>query len=213
MPAARRAALLEWAEHTGAVIIEDDYNSELRYRIAPQPTLSALAADARVLTLGTFTTLLSRHLSAGYVVADDRSAPALLEAREALGMPVSSVTQHAIAHLLDGGYVRRNTKAVHSRLLRRRRVIQERVIPALRQLGAEAVAGKDTVGVDIAVTFLDARLEAEFRNRLSDAGVECGRLAASSSEPRVGCVLSFAHLSDDDFEMAVSTLASLTPRH
>ncbi|OHO33486.1 hypothetical protein HMPREF2690_07220 [Corynebacterium sp. HMSC034E11] len=65
MPAARRVELLEWAARTETVVIEDDFNTELRYRISPQPALSSLATRADVLTLGTFSTLLSRELAAG----------------------------------------------------------------------------------------------------------------------------------------------------
>ena len=54
MPAARRVELLEWAARTDTVVIEDDFNTELRYRISPQPALSSLATRADVLTLGTF---------------------------------------------------------------------------------------------------------------------------------------------------------------
>ena len=38
MPAGRRYALLDWAERNGSIIIEDDYNSELRYDSRPVPS-------------------------------------------------------------------------------------------------------------------------------------------------------------------------------
>ena len=42
MPLSRRAALSEWAAREHAVIIEDDYDSEFRYRGRPLPGLNGL---------------------------------------------------------------------------------------------------------------------------------------------------------------------------
>ena len=148
MPAPRRAELLDWAKRTGTVIIEDDFNTELRYRIAPQPTLATLAPAADVLTLGTFSTLLSRELAAGYVVASPATITRLKKIRGILGMPVAAVTQRAIASLLRGGVVRRNTRAVHRALAQRRQVLQDQLVPLFED--ARLAPGD---GADLTVRF------------------------------------------------------------
>lgn len=205
MPAPRRAELLEWAARTNTVLIEDDFNTELRYRVSPQPTLATLAPNADVLTLGTFSTLLSRELAAGYVVASRSTAAALRDVRGVLGMPVSTVTQRAIALLLDGGVVRRTTRAVHRELARRRSVLSERVIPALEQVDAEAQLAPGD-GADVTVHFLTVQQRDEFEYSLITQGVECGRESALWTGGGDGLVLSFAHLSDTDFTRAVDAV-------
>jgi len=205
MPAPRRAELLEWAARTDTVLIEDDFNTELRYRVSPQPTLATLAPTADVLTLGTFSTLLSRELAAGYVVASPATADRLREVRAVLGVPVSAVTQRAIALLLDGGVVRRNTQSVHRELARRRSVLSERVIPALERSGAEArLAPGD--GADVTVRFPTVKQRDEFESSLLTQGVECGRESALWTGGGDGLVLSFAHLGDADFTRAVDAV-------
>ena len=42
MPVNRRQALLRWAETTGGIIIEDDYDSEFRFTGRPLPTLQSI---------------------------------------------------------------------------------------------------------------------------------------------------------------------------
>ena len=148
MPAARRVELLDWAARTNTVVIEDDFNTELRYRISPQPALTSLATRADVLTLGTFSTLLSRELAAGYVVASPVTAEALREVRSVLGMPVSSVTQRAIAHLLNDGVARRASRAVHRGLAQRREVLNEGLVPLFED--ARLAPGD---GADLTVRF------------------------------------------------------------
>ena len=202
MPAPRRAELLDWANRTGTVIIEDDFNTELRYRIAPQPTLSTLAPSADVLTLGTFTTLLSRELAAGYVVASSATTEALREVRSVLGMPVSSVTQRAIAHLLNDGVARRASRAVHRGLAQRREVLNEQLVPLFED--ARLAPGD---GADLTVRFGTREDRDEFETRLLEAGVESGHESTLWTNSGDGLVLSFAHLTAGDFDVAVDTVA------
>ncbi|WP_291313570.1 PLP-dependent aminotransferase family protein [Corynebacterium sp. UBA2622] len=212
MPAPRRSALIEWAAGSGTVLIEDDFNAELRYRVSPQPTLSTVAGEAAVVTLGTFSTLLSRQLAAGYVVADADTIDMLRETRELLGMPVSAVTQRAIAHLLAGGYVRRNTRSVHSQLLRRREVIRERVLPALLTAGATVLGASEGVGADVAIAFTGAGEKARFERFLASCGLICSSLPARGTGREEGFILSFAHLKDEEFTCAVDLLCTISTR-
>lgn len=210
MPAARRTELLEWAAATDTVVIEDDFNAELRYRTAPLPPLAALQTDACVVTLGTFSTLLNRSVAAGYVTTTSPLAHALHRTRTMLGMPVSPVTQLAIAHLLRNGHVRRNTKAVHNRLARRREIIGSLIVPRLTQRGAAVTEMAESNGVELAVTFPGTDARDEFARFLADRGIETGRLDALWSGRDDGLIMSFAHLSDQDFQRVCAVLGSLS---
>src|SRR4051812_29996673 len=58
----RRRELLAWAQRTGAYVIEDDYDSEYRFDIAPIPPLQAMDATGRAIYLGTVSKTLSPTL-------------------------------------------------------------------------------------------------------------------------------------------------------
>lgn len=64
----RRLALLEWARQSGAVIFEDDYDSEFRYAGRPAPALQGLDRSGLVLFSGTFSKVLFPSLRLGYLV-------------------------------------------------------------------------------------------------------------------------------------------------
>ena len=68
MSAARRQELLAWARRAGAYVIEDDYDSEYRYDIAPDPALQTLDGAENVIYLGTVSKTLSPTLRLGYLV-------------------------------------------------------------------------------------------------------------------------------------------------
>ena len=68
MPVANRLKLLEWSEHGERFILEDDYDSELRYIGKPIPSLQGLRPGGRVIYLGTFSKVLSPALRISYLV-------------------------------------------------------------------------------------------------------------------------------------------------
>jgi GntR family transcriptional regulator / MocR family aminotransferase len=66
MNLARRLLLLEWAGKSGALILEDDYDSEYRYAGRPVPALQGLDRHGLVLFTGRVGKVLSPSLRLGY---------------------------------------------------------------------------------------------------------------------------------------------------
>jgi GntR family transcriptional regulator / MocR family aminotransferase len=64
----RRFALLEAARNAGALIFEDDYDSEFRYSGRPVPALQGLDRNGVVLFAGSFSKILFPSLRLGYLV-------------------------------------------------------------------------------------------------------------------------------------------------
>ena len=77
----RRLELLAWARRRAAVIIEDDYDSEYRYRGAPLPALQGLARDVPVIYCGTFSKVMFPGLRIGYLILPDALMPAFAGAK------------------------------------------------------------------------------------------------------------------------------------
>lgn len=130
---ARRIALLRWATDVGAIVIEDDCESELRYDGAPLPSLQGLASDGRVIYLSTFSKVLFPGLRTGYMVVPDAHRGPLLAALEAGGRPPAAVEQRALALLLESG-------AFHRHVRRLRAVYAAKRDAFTRAIAAEGVA-------------------------------------------------------------------------
>jgi GntR family transcriptional regulator/MocR family aminotransferase len=75
LPLSRRMALLEWAAHRGAWIVEDDYDGEYRYVSRPLPALKSLDHEGRVLYAGTFSKVLFPGLRLAYLVVPEATIP------------------------------------------------------------------------------------------------------------------------------------------
>ncbi len=116
MSVQRRLQLLHWAEH-GHYIIEDDYDSEFRFRGKPLSPLYAMAAaygspsengGPQVIYLNTFSKTLAPGFRISYMVLP----PALLaQFKERLGFyscTVSALEQHTLARFMDQGHYARH---------------------------------------------------------------------------------------------------------
>jgi GntR family transcriptional regulator/MocR family aminotransferase len=122
LPVPRRQALAAWARATGALIVEDDYDGEFRYDVAPLPTLFGLDPDV-VIYLGTTSKTLTPALGAGWLVARRDLLPVLTTAAADLGERVSGPVQLAVTELLASGELERHVRRMRHEYARRRAVM------------------------------------------------------------------------------------------
>ncbi len=129
LPVDRRVRLLGWAAENDVLVIEDDYDSEARYRRTVVPTLYDLAVSlgigAQVVHVGTFSTLLTSAVSTGYLIAHGPIGRRLADTRTALGPAFSPVMQTALASYLGSGGLRRRISRGRRRLRAAEAVLAE----------------------------------------------------------------------------------------
>ncbi|WP_322013291.1 PLP-dependent aminotransferase family protein [Paraburkholderia sp. J12] len=113
MSMARRNALLAWARKSNAWIVEDDYDSELRYQGYPFPSLQGLAPE-RVVYLGTFSKILFPSLRLGYVIAPDDLVDAFCGARVLMDRHPPNADQHVLAAFMSEGHLERHIRKVRN---------------------------------------------------------------------------------------------------
>jgi GntR family transcriptional regulator/MocR family aminotransferase len=164
----RRTALLAWAERRGAVIIEDDYDSEFRFAGRPLDPLQSLDRAGRVIYVGSFSKVLLPALRLGFLIAPASLQPALLAAKQLTDWHGEVATQAALAQFIDRGLLARHIRKVareyanrHAQIadaLERRFARWLQLIPAAAGLhvAARVVPGK-SVNIAQAVDRAEAR--------------------------------------------------------
>jgi len=109
MPVKRRQELLAWAgEAEGRYVIEDDYDSEFRYKGKPIPALQGLDRNGRVIYMGTFSKAIAPAIRVGYLVLPPELLSRYMEQARFYSSTVSRVDQRILASFISGGYFERH---------------------------------------------------------------------------------------------------------
>ena len=119
LPVSRRQALVAWARATGALVVEDDYDSEFRYDVGPLPALHSMDPDV-IVYLGTASKVLATAFGAGWLVAPPALVERLAALRPRLGARIPEAVQHAVLALLRSGDMERHVRRMRLEYARRR---------------------------------------------------------------------------------------------
>jgi GntR family transcriptional regulator / MocR family aminotransferase len=202
----RRVALLEWASRHGAVILEDDYDSEYRFANRSLDPLQSLDRGGRVIYVGTFSKTMLPALRLGFLIAPASLRSALRSAKRLTDWSTDHVTQAAMARFVDGGHfsrhVRRATRVYAERHDRLVEVLQ-------RDLGDRLVVLTSAAGLHVAVQPIAPGANSTgIAARAQSRGVAAAPLErfCASTPGTEGLVLGFGGIAAEDIEDGVRLL-------
>ena len=206
MSLGRRRALLAWARAHDAAIVEDDYDSELRFTGRPLEPLHLLDDDGRVVYVATFSKSLSPSLRLGFLVAPRSLATGLGAVRQLVDWHGEPLAQRALAGLLDGGSMARHLHRARRTYAVRREVVLRHAAGDLARLGRVLPSA---AGLHVAVELHDGVDEAEVVDRAVAAGIQLDRLGqyAVSTDVRRGFGLSYGTVAEGPLDEALTRLA------
>ncbi|MEC3973755.1 MocR-like pyridoxine biosynthesis transcription factor PdxR [Amycolatopsis sp. H20-H5] len=204
MSASRRVELVERARAENMLLIEDDYDGELRFDVAPLPLLAALAPDV-VAHLGTTSKILTPTLGAGWMVAPPQVAAAVLDYRDGTGTRPSPAGQRILVELARHGDLGR-----HLRKLRRELSERRSMLSAALAAAKVPVLGDDA-GAHLVVPRASPAAEAELLRAAERHGIRLDGLARhfAGKPTAYGVAIGYAGCSREGLHGALDTLVSL----
>lgn len=104
MPVTRRLEIITWAKNNNALIIEDDYNGELRYSTHPMPCLQNYDND-NTIYLGSFSKVLLPSVRIGYMVLPDNLVKLYYKIKPVINQTASKAEQIALAKYIENGKI------------------------------------------------------------------------------------------------------------
>ncbi len=197
----RRAALLDWAEDRDALIVEDDYDGELRYDRTPVGALQGLAPE-RVCHIGSASTRLAPGLRIGWILSPSWLTGAL-SYEKAVGDGGSDVpAQLALADFIARGELDRHLRRMRLRYRERRAALIAAVAQELPGVALPGIAA----GTFQLVTLGEAIGENALLSAAAARGVGIDGLAwHRMGEGSVGgLVLGFGNLSVPAIERGIA---------
>ncbi|HEY0892458.1 MAG TPA: PLP-dependent aminotransferase family protein, partial [Cellvibrio sp.] len=149
----RRIALIECAKKYGALIIEDDYDSEFRRDGPPLPAMQGLVADAPVIYLGTFSKTLFPALRIGYMVVPKGLVEPFAGMLKLGYLRGRSADQLALAEFLRAGHFANHLKKMRRLYAARRDAL---VAAINKHLGDVAIIYGGSSGIHLTIALPEA---------------------------------------------------------
>ncbi|HEY6797148.1 MAG TPA: PLP-dependent aminotransferase family protein [Kineosporiaceae bacterium] len=204
LPVSRRVELIERARRHGWLVVEDDYDGELRFDVAPPPALASLARDV-VVHLGTTSKILSPSLGCGWMVAPAEVAERVLEHRRRTAVAPALPGQFMLVEFARTGDLGRHLRAVRRELAARR----DRLVRRLQGHGVR-VPGVDA-GAHVVVPLQDAEQERAVLAGARQAGLLVDRLSRHyhGPSPHHGLVVGYTADDGGRLDAATETLCQL----
>lgn len=98
-----RSKLIRWADENDGYIIEDDYNSELRYEGMPIPAMKGLDKHDRVIYLGSFSTVLVPSIRISFMILPDELLKHYHRNKHKYAQTASKIEQLSLARMMAEG--------------------------------------------------------------------------------------------------------------
>jgi len=212
MSLSRRLELLRWAERSGAWIVEDDYDSELRYADRPLPALQGLDRSGCVIYVGTFSKILFPALRIGYLVVPPALVQTFRRVRWATDLHSPVLMQAVLASFIAEGHFERHIRRMRTLYHERHDAL---VFNAARHLHGVLEVAPTASGMHV-IGWLPAGVDDRKASRAAyTEGVDVTPLSffsRSASSRRGGLVLGFAAYTAEEIARGTERLAKALGR-
>lgn len=207
MPVTNRLKLIDWAKNVGGVIIEDDYDSELRYYGKPIPALQGLHPEENIVYVGTFSKVLSPTLRISYMVLPYQLLTIYNKLFANYSTAVSLLDQRTLSKFIEQGYWQRH--------LRKMRTVYKKKHDAIIQsiyhhFGSQANIIGQGAGLHVVLELIGNSLtEGELIHRAQEREIRIHPLSSTcldncSNNPQV--MLGFGSMSSHEIDRGIELL-------
>lgn len=208
MPVKRRQELLAWAySEQGRYLIEDDYDSEFRYKGKPIPALQGMDRGGRVIYMGTFSKSIAPAIRVGFMVLPRHLMEVYREKAGFYASTVSRIDQNILYQFITQGYYERH--------LNRMRAVykgkHDALLSGLKNLEDRFVIRGEYAGLHVLLTCRQERGEQELVRQAAQAGVKVYGMSDCFIKPEKNIypstvMLGYARLNEREIEKGTRLL-------
>ena len=208
MPVGRRQELLKWAvEAPDRYIIEDDYDSEFRYRGKPIPALQGMDRSGRVIYLGTFSKCIAPAIRVSYLVLPTHLLLRYRSQTSFYASTVSRIDQNILYQFLAGGYFERHLNRMRAVYKTKHDLLLEQIEPLRERFEIRG----EHAGIHILLTSRQGESEEQLIQKAEEAGVKVYGLSSYFIHPQhnhrpATVVLGYASLSEEQIVEGIRLL-------
>lgn len=209
MPIGRRMELLKWAgEEEERYLIEDDYDSEFRYKGKPIPSLQGADAGGNVIYIGTFSKAIAPAIRVSYMVLPPRLLKRYREECYFYSSTVSRIDQRILNEFIRDGYFERYLNKTRKIYREKHDILLQELKPLLRRF---RISGEDA-GLHLLLSLRDKSItEQELVERAKENGVRVyafseARVAQSAEAGNPTVILGYGGLRKEEIAEGIAKL-------
>ena len=208
MTLARRIEVLEWADRSGAIIVEDDYDSEFRYQGRPLASMQGLDRDGRVIYLGTFSKTLFSALRLGCMVVPSDLTDIFATARLTSDLHSPLIEQAALAEFIRDGHFARHVRRMRKLYAERQEILLNAVG---KYLNGVIKMNPASSGMHLVGWLPEGVSDIAFSNAAAAKGVRVAPVSdyAMRKPKRGGLLFGYAGFDERQIAAAVGRLAEI----
>ncbi|QYR21988.1 PLP-dependent aminotransferase family protein [Paenibacillus sp. sptzw28] len=214
LPAAKRLQLLQWADASDSIIIEDDYDSDFLYEGRPVPALQGLDQTGRVVYMGTFSKALAPAIRLSFIILP----PSLLQKYDReftfYDQTASRLTQKAMELFMEEGHFARHVRRMRKVYRTKRETLLEAVD---NYLGGRATISGAASGLHVILETDSVLPSSILVTRAGEQGVRLRPISdyhidgeaspGFPADPRARFVLGFGGLSEHNIVEGIRRIA------
>ncbi|WP_310604969.1 MocR-like pyridoxine biosynthesis transcription factor PdxR [Anaerosporobacter sp.] len=213
MPIKRRQALLQWAnEATNRYIIEDDHDSEFRYKGKPIPALQGLDRNDKVIYIGTFSRAIAPAIRVGFLVLPHSLLELYKTKFNYYTSTVSRIDQSILTEFINGGYFERHLNKMRKHYKGK----HDTLLQALKVFGNKISIRGEHAGLHLVVTFHTSLREEELIKKVAESSIKLYGLKeffisfddTLHYEPTI--LLGYANLTEEEIVNGIELLYEST---
>lgn len=206
MTAARRLEILRWAsEAPDRYIIEDDYDSEFRYRGKPIPSLQSSDKRGKVIYIGTFSKAIAPAIRVSYMVLPESLLEVYRRDCSFYSCTVSRIDQRILNEFIRDGYFERHLNKMRMHYRAKHDLLLAELEPFKK---AFTISGEDA-GLHLLLTARGAVTEAQLLSAATEAGVKVYGMSENMVEtdaPKATILLGFGSVSEPEMKEGLHRL-------
>ena len=208
MSAGRRRQLLNWAaQEEGRYIIEDDYDSEFRYRGRPVPALKGMDSNEKVIYIGTFSKSLAPSIRISFLVLPESLRQIFEKRGSCFSSTVSRMDQKILTAFIREGYYERHLNRMRAIYKNRHDILLE----SLRPLAGIVKISGEYAGTHLLLNLKDHFTEEEAIRRAKEKGVRVYGLSSyylgKEKRELSTLILGYANMDEEHIREACAGLA------
>ena len=206
MTIGRRAELLRWAEkEPDRYLIEDDYDSEFRYRGKPIPSLQSSDKRGKVIYIGTFSKAIAPAIRVSYMVLPESLLEVYRRDCSFYSCTVSRIDQRILNEFIRDGYFERHLNKMRMHYRAKHDLLLAELEPFKK---AFTISGEDA-GLHLLLTAKGAVTEAQLLSAATEAGVKVYGMSENMVEtdaPKATILLGFGSVSETEMKEGLHRL-------